>query len=383
MSAPLDMPHLADVSAADVATWLRSLGWRQKVDFPRTDVLVFEGFEDDRGKILTTLVPTDSTAPEFPEHLARVLRLVAAVTRRPLEALAAELADLHADIDRVQLRVLSDFARGGSIPLDYAATMVGALRDLVVAAACVEKDPRPAYARATKAAVEHAQACRFGQTRRGSFIATVECPVTPVIGDPTLPLDVPFERRVTERIVRGVAQVGRAVASRDAASLAEAWKVGLNANMCEALLRLRGAGDVTMEFSARWSPRVAAPADLVVPIRIDRESFDYVSATARALQPSSVPEVRTFIGKVVGLADSRASDDDDDDSDDGERVVTLRFDVNGRGRDQTARLHLDEADYRAACDAHRDGRAITLRGHLERRGKRWWIVAAEGFAPAS
>ncbi len=93
--------------------------------------------------------------------------------------------------------------------------------------------------------------------------------------------------------------------------------------------------------------------------------------------------MRTFIGKVVGLADSRASDDDEGDDDDGERVVTLRFDVNGRGRDQTARLHLDEADYRAACDAHRDGRAVTLRGHLERRGKRWWIVAAEGFAPAS
>ena len=373
MSAPLDMPHLADVSTADVAAWLTGLGWRQNLDFPRTDVFVFEGFKDDYGKALTVMVPADSGTPEFAEQLSRVLRLVAAVTRRPLEALAAELADLQADIDRVELRVVSPFAHQGSIPLDYAATMVGALRDLVIAAACVEKDPRPAYARATKAAVEHAQACRFGQTRRGSFIATVECPVTPVIGDPTLPFDVPFERRVTERIVRGVAQVGRAVASRDAASLAEAWKVGLNANMCEALLKLRAPGEAALEFSARWSSRVAAPTDLTAPVRLDRASFDYVSATARALQPSSVPEVRAFTGKVVGLADSRAADDDDEDSDDGERVVTLRFDVNGRGRDQTARLHLDEAD----------GRAVTLREHLERRGKRWWIVAAEGFAPAS
>ena len=379
MSAPLDTSPLAKVSAAQVAAWLRSLGWRQRENVPRADVLVFEGYEDDHGRALSTFIPADSAAPEFPEQLARVLRLVAAVTRRPADELAAELTHPQADIDRIELRVVSAFAWYDSIPLDYAAAMVGALRDLVVAAACVEKDPKPAYARATKAAVEHAQACRFGQTRRGSFIATVDCPVAPVIADPALPFEVPFERRVTERIVRGVAQVGRAVASRDATPLASAWREGLNANMCEALLRLRGPGEVPLELSARWSPRVAAPADLGAPVRLDRSSFEYVSATARALQPSVVPETRAFTGRVVGLADTRASDDDEDD-DDGERVVTLRFDANGRGRDQTARLHLDEPDYRAACDAHRDGRPVTLRGHLERRGKRWWIVAVEGFA---
>jgi len=366
MSQTLHESMTASVRAHDVAAWLTGLGWRPRTSFPRPEFLVFDGPPDDNGDPIVAVISSDAAYPDFRDRLDDLLRLVAAVTRRPVAELAAELADLQADIDRVELRVVSPFAHQGSIPLDYAATMVGALRDLVIAAACVEKDPRPAYARATKAAVEHAQACRFGQTRRGSFIATVECPVTPVIGDPTLPFDVPFERRVTERIVRGVAQVGRAVASRDAASLAEAWKVGLNANMCEALLKLRAPGEAALEFSARWSSRVAAPTDLTAPVRLDRASFDYVSATARALQPSRVPEVRAFLGKVVGLADSRASDDD-------ERVVTLRFDVNGRGRDQTARLHLDEAD----------GRAVTLREHLERRGKRWWIVAAEGFAPAS
>lgn len=377
------MPHhpervTARVSAADVAAWLTAIGWTKR-DYKRPELWVFEGPLDHEGKPLVGVIPSDEAYPDFADRLDDLLRLVAAATHRPVAELVAELADRQVDIDRVELRVVSPFAEQGSIPLDYAATMVGALRDLVVAAACVEMDPRPAYARATKAAVEHAKAYRFGQTRRGSFIATVECPVTPVIADPALPREVPFDRRVTERIVRGVTQVGRAVASRDVDLLAGAWKDGLNANMCEALLKLRAPGEAMLELSARWSPRVAAPEDLAAPVCLDRASFEYVSATARALQPLVVPQVREFLGRVVGLADSRAPDDDDDD-DDGERVVTLRFDTNGRGRDQTARLHLDEGDYRIACDAHRDGRAVTLRGHLERRGKRWWVVAVEGFA---
>ncbi len=184
---------LRTVRAADVATWLTGLGWRQRA-FKRPELWVFDGPPDADGQPIVAVIPSDAAYPDFGDRLDDLLRLVAAVTWRPVATLAAEL------------------------------------------------------------------------------------------------------------------------------------------------VAIRTSADV----------------------------------------PAS-PEVRTFTGKVVGLADTRASDDDDDD-DDGERVVTLRFDANGHGRDQTARLHLDEVDYRAACDAHCDGRPATLRGRLERRGKRWWIVAVEDFA---
>ncbi len=379
MSPTLDESLIEGAQVADVTEWLASLGWRRDPDFPRAELLVFEGPGDDDGTPITAVIPSDVSSTDFRDRLIDLVKLVAAATGRTPNEAAADLA--AADADRVQVRVLSNFAHRGSIPLDYAAGMIVALRELVVAAACVEENPRASYTRATKAAVEHARRCRFGQTRRGSFVATLECPVTPVIGDPTAPSAVPFERRVTERIVRGVGNVHRAALDGRAEALVTQWKDGLNANMCESLLRLRDPdGETTLEFSTHWSRRLAAPADLGRSVRIDRTGFEFVAATSRALRSTVAHDARAFIGRVVALADPREDDDDGVDDDDDDRIATLRFDANGRGRLQNARARLGEGDYKLACDAHRDGRPVSLRGRLERRGNRWWITDTEGFA---
>jgi hypothetical protein len=382
VTSALDGSLLEGVQVADVTAWLASHGWTRRGAFPRSDVLVFDGPLDADGEPLTAVVPSESSAEGFLDDIAKVVKLVAAVRGCTPDEASRELATSDADL--VQVRVLSDFAQRGSLPLDFAADMVAALKDLVVAAACVEENPRAAYSRATRAAVEHAKSCRFGQTRRGSFIATLECPVTPVLGSPNESIDLPFERRVTSRIVRGIGQVSRAALDGRAEALVSGWRDGLNANMCESLLRLRGPdGETALEFSARWSRRVAAPADLGRPVRIDRTGFEFLSATSRALRAPTATESRAFTGHIVGLSDSRAGDDDGDDDGDDERIATLRFDENGRGKLQSARMHLGEADYKVACDAHRDGHTVTLKGRLDRRGNRWWIANVDGFTKVS
>ncbi len=382
MNSVLDGSLLEGVQVADVSAWLASHGWTRRQTFPRSDVLVFDGPEDDDGRLLSAVVPSESSADGFLQDLVKVVKLVAAVKGCTPNEAAAELASSDADL--VQVRVLSEFAQRGSLPLAFAADMVAALKDLVVAAACVEENPRASYLRATNAATRHAQSCRFGQTRRGSFVATIECPVTPVIGAPDQPVDVPFERRVTSRIIRGIGQVSRAALDGRGETLRSSWKEGLNANMCDALLRLRGAdGETALEFSARWSRRIAAPSELGRPVRIDRTGFEFLDATSRALRAPAAADVRALTGHIVGLIDASVGDDDEGDEGNDERIATLRFDANGRGALQNARMHLSEADYKVACDAHRDGRTVALKGRLERRGNRWWINDVAGFAVAS
>lgn len=43
------------------------------------------------------------------------------------------------------------------------------------------------------------------------------------------------------------------------------------------------------------------------------------------------------------------------------------------------RLSLDPADYRKACDAHKDGRPVSVKGTLEKIGKFWTLMASHDF----
>ncbi|HEX2571322.1 MAG TPA: hypothetical protein VH877_17320 [Polyangia bacterium] len=57
--------------------------------------------------------------------------------------------------------------------------------------------------------------------------------------------------------------------------------------------------------------------------------------------------------------------------------ILLRFEMGGRR--QHARVQLEAADYRRACDAHRDGQGVRVRGYLEREGKEWRLMSPSDF----
>lgn len=118
---------------------------------------------------------------------------------------------------------------------------------------------------------------------------------------------------------------------------------------------------------------LASGLDLVAAVK--GWSLDEV-AVAIALPCIDLTRAVALDGRIVGLVDARERDDD-------ERIATLRFDANGRGKLQSARMRLCEADYKVACDAHRDGRTVALKGRLERRGNRWWINDVADFAVVS
>ena len=57
--------------------------------------------------------------------------------------------------------------------------------------------------------------------------------------------------------------------------------------------------------------------------------------------------------------------------------ILLRCEMEGRR--QYARVQLGVEDYHCACDAHRDGRGVRVRGYLEREGKQWRLVNPHDF----
>lgn len=366
MFAPmLDERFLDAIRVTDVTSYLGEKGWRRRNDYPRPELLVFDGPADDAGKPMVVTIPASDRFQDFRPRLRDLITLLSQLEERPPEEIASDLVAPH--VDRLDVRVMADFAATGSVPMGYAPQLVSALRDLLAAAACAEEEPRPFFAQATRIGRKHADRCRFGQTRPGSFIARIECPAL-TAGEPAIAESVPFARRVTMRIMRGLGMLHTAVLDGRIEHLTSSYAHGLNANMCEALLYLRPElAEPEFEFSVSWARALPPAAELPRVVRIERRGFDYLSAAARSLRSSTESEERELRGYIVrleleGLAGGK---------------ILLRFEHGGRK--PHARVHLGAEDYRKACDAHRDGRMVRVWGRLEREGKQWRLMSPRDF----
>ena len=160
--------------------------------------------------------------------------------------------------------------------------------------------------------------------------------------------------------------------------LFEGYGDGLNANMCEALLSLRDPSkDVHLELGVTFSKRLPGPPDLPRTVLIEDRGFELLVQAARVLRAADESTERELRGYIVKLAihDTGYAHEDIDLAD--SREATLRFIEHGRR--QHARMDLDPDDYKLACEAHRDGKEITVQGRLERTGKQWRISGVRDF----
>jgi hypothetical protein len=361
----LDERFLGAIRVTDVTSYLGEKGWRRRNEYPRPALLVFDGPEDDAGEPIVVTIPASDRFQDFRPRLRELIRLLSQLEGRPPAEIAGDLVAPNAD--RLDVRVVADFAATGSVPMGYAAQLVSALRDLLAAAACAEEEPRPFFPKVTRIGTEHADRCRFGQTQPGSFIARIECPAL-AAGEPEIAARVPFARRVTTRIMRGLGMLHTAVLDGRITQLTSSYAQGLNANMCEALLHLRPRlAEPEFEFSVNWA-RALPPVDgLPRVVCIERRGFDSLSAAARSLRSSVESAERELHGHIVRLELEGTV---------GGRIL-LRFETEGRR--QHARVHLGAAEYRLACDAHRDGRGVRVWGRLEREGKQWRLMSPRDF----
>jgi hypothetical protein len=159
---------------------------------------------------------------------------------------------------------------------------------LVAYSAAAEVTPLPFFTKPSPRGVKHAYNCRFGHTFEGSFGFTIESPLAPVV-QATLLTEAappPFERRVVERVYGGLARVEQAVRDRSIEPLLKGYDVGLNANMCDALLNMRDhVPDLSVEYGVDWSPKVPEPMDLKPRSeRIGPEADEYVQEAAKQLR---------------------------------------------------------------------------------------------------
>lgn len=371
--SPLDL-----VAVHDLISYLQARDWSE-LEPSTARWRVFAGPVDERGDPVEIVIPRDLGVPDISRLVRMGLETLAAVEREPAETVASRVAYYSSD---VLLAKNIETGEYNSITLRLAAQQTSELRELVAYGACSEKDARPNFLQKLSVTRAMDQHVRFGHTFSGSFGFTIQ---SPLIRGPILyvqePLPVregepiadpityaPFERRVMERIVRGLMSSREATDTEDVDSLVRNYGSGFNANMCTAIVRM-GLNEKPVQYNVLWSPKMPPASDLaaLTPILLQAKSYKVLTDAAAILRQLE-PELTRIHGRVTHLVSKGAPRGESGI----ERSVVIQETAPPRGvRPRSIIVYLHREDYLRAIQAHEEWQSVEITGVLQRQGGSW------------
>lgn len=357
-----DTEALIAVSPAALSAYARAAGWVRREPYgDHSDVYAADGLPE-------IVLPRTQRLGDYATVVAQLIGVFARVADMDELALYRDL--VTADRDVIRVRVAPDDT--GSVAVNDGVSLLRGAYDMLLAAACSLREPRPLYrAGANREASDYVGGVRLGQSEQGSYVVTLLPPVVPPPTQPLLDLDVapdddPIERRMTRRLTEALSATREATEKTvggDAAAFSNAVAHGTSANLCESLADLIGPFP-TLDVSLTWAR--TRPMDTV------RTVVRFAEADAPILREAA----RSFRGRepqpdaqLVGLVQRLQRDGRETGG-----AVTLRTYIDGRI--QSVSAVLPQSDYDRAIQAHAAKAPVVIKGDLERTGQRWHLRRA-------
>jgi len=369
------------LSPSEVATYLRTEGWREVEHRPdRLSVWVSEA----DGEQLEILLPLRRTLGDFVLRMAEAVGTLAAKENRSQLEILSDLQTAGADVVRVRFRHAN--ATDGSISLDQGEALVENAREMMLAGACAAVQAKAYYSRRRpEEANRFLRGLRMGQTERGSYILTVYSPVSPSLHSASTTLfgepDPPFERRAVTRLANALVALRQATDQAITAPSEEIFEnvisAGVSANLCSAIVGMNGtevqpSDELRISFTyARSRPvEAATPREIIIP----GDHIRLIDAASRFYRSSAPPEETDIRGAVVQLRREEQSGP-------AAGPVTVMAFVEGKPR--RVQITLDEAGHRVALQAYQQGAEIACTGDLVKVGNSWVLQNPKGFSIAA
>jgi hypothetical protein len=366
---------LEDFKPGRLIEYLNLKGWRSL--YPNKKWTVLEGPPDYYGHPLELALPQDLNSPDIFLYVSNAVNMLSSLDNMEPELLLHNIKFYDRDILRIKNLETNS---ASSISLSLAAQQVPQLKSLVSFAACSEVDAAPSHASAQKPlAKQMVKQYQFGHTFRGSFGYTVESPLPEAFSSMNIMAGVkylPVERRVMERIVRGLSFTKIATETRNTSVLTDNYADGFNANMCTSIVKMSPEKLSPIEFYITWSPTILPSEDIgePEPITLTEASFDQLQYAAETLEKLEPKEV-TIRGLVKELRT-----DDNPLGLDTSRTVVIDITNDNDSLPNRVTVLLSATDYQAAIVAHKEWLPITIKGFLQRRhGNKWHIIKYSSF----
>ncbi len=368
-----DTDALRAVSPMALSAYARNEGWAKTDDYgEHSDVYTADGWPE-------VIIPRTQRLGDYAEVVSRLIDIFAGTAETDELTLYRDLVTADRDVIRVRAAESDD----GTVPVDDGLGMMQGMRDMLMAAACSLKEPRPFYHRAgsNQEASEFLRRVRLGQTEQGSFAITL---LTPAIAPPMqpahdelgqpvfdlgLPIPDPIERQVTRRLAHALDKARHATertAGGDPDAFFNVVEDGVSANLCSALgilVKSFAVLDIGLVWARTYPVQPRRARDVVSFAQGDAAILQQAAQSLRQRsERGSRPDARLF-GFVRRLRRDQQETDG---------TVTLRAHIDNQVRSVIAEL--SQTDYERAIGAHKGKAAVIAEGDLERIGQRWHLL---------
>lgn len=354
-------------SLRTITDYLRATGWtRIKYQNRRLAVYTKDLHAEDPPAVVA--LPDKPSYSDFSVRMYEAVQNLAEIEGITFSDMYQRILSVKQDSIRLRLKFPAD----AILPsLEMTTRFLQGARNLVVFAACMEQEVRPYFTQPFHIGKEQAQRCLFDHTFHGSFGFTINSPL-PLAGQFFPPgFGSPLERRVVERITRGLISIQMARETQRSEAISNHFDTGLNGNMCKAILEmLEELPDTPVEYSVRWSVSLQPAHDVenFTPVILDREISYYLRDAAKHLEATQngVEYNKTIEGTIISLSVENRS----------ERQVVLLANSYGK-----VSFSLEAEEYSLACDAHRDHLMVTVTGTLQKssKGGLWTLQSPHAF----
>lgn len=374
--------HLIDIEF-NLLPYLKYSGWSE-VESENSRWIVLQGAEDVAGKPIQVVFPRHRTEEEGTKYAVKAIEILSAVENEPLQLALQSV--INYDRDMLYIRN-TETSQSDAISLNLAVGQVQNLKRTIEYSACSEKEAKPYFLSSLPVAKTAVRDFLFGHTFAGSFGFTIESPRLPdppkfiqqrlpLDGDNTpSPVDIPFVRRVIERIARGLNFAKQAESERSHQILIDEYASGFNSNMCSAVVGMSQNKRASVEFRIKWSPKIKTGDDVSQhePIQLNTNGYDILEFAAKELKTTK-PEHIKFVGHIRGLTAS-----DNPYKLGTRRAVVIRGVLPEMKRVADVIVELDREDYAEANEAHIDWKNVQISGVLSRSGTAWRLIDVRDF----
>jgi hypothetical protein len=361
---------LQAVEPQNLRSYVVATGWTRAGSLDGRFALFSHSCDD----LAQVLVPLNTFAPDYGRRIGDAVLAVAEMEKRSVQEILRDL--LQADSDVLRFRVVSPETAQGTMPLEEAIDLLGGAKKALLAAACSVVAPyRRHHPRLSRTeAQEMLEACRMGQTERGSFAVTVACPVQAVEDDSSSE-EIPFVRKATQVVMTSAQRLFESIEKGDLEEVERAPVGGasVTSNFCEALLTMQPPQDRSyLAISCSWAPGHPMTSSQVPrEVTFRSEHFPALEKIYRKLQPAEEPQPDLFAGYVATLNGEMGSDGRMH----GEVTLLLLHEETP----VRVRVELSADAYSVANEAHMEGGIVTVRGILHRGRRVHRLNEVSGF----
>lgn len=358
------LENIDRVRLFDLKNYLYRKGWKQSANSGQK-WQIFK-FDVDSTNSLELILPGNESFIDFRERIQQSIEALSQIEDKSISAIMAELMVENADSVKLRLKVPESVS---SLPIEDASRHIKAIKNLFLYSGCSEIKNFPHFEQPLPAAQEFLSDFEFCHTFRGSFGFEVSSTIIKEKEDRDL-FEIPSNRRIVERIARGLSALDKAVRSDDPDILISSYETALNARMCDALAQIGLGGQLNFGVDIDWANILKPSQDVlsfhgVTVGEAQVNVLNYASEKLKIVEPTA----QEISGRVVNLHCVANPSEGS-----ARRTVAIKVDHSEHGLIEV-RLALGPNSYLQAIKAHSEGRELVASGQLQRKGNTWSLDA--------